>query len=283
MTGKIAPYAFKALLDEFVYYHSLSAPLRPLVYRSRNSERLLSERANDKMGRPLVPRVFPGTPSSKKTAKFISILQKKEELEHFKTTLAGLTNIEIKSKKTNLKTPWIKPSVINAFLYKSFQLNTLGNGLSFINSLENYKLSPRNVEAITLIRYMLISKDPKKYSSSWFEEKQNSLKTRAELPEFGSALLNVAELACQLKLNTVQEGTLARAKEVITKFNADALTGDEFIKYDHSYSIIMALKEASKGNTSSEIVAIVSQLEPFIAKAQEIKGTQQSTFETLQG
>lgn len=281
MAVKIAPYAFKALLDEFVYYHSLPAPLRPLVYRTRNSERLVSERANDKSGRPLVPRVFPGTPSAKRTAEFISHLDRREELDHFRTTLTGLTNIEIKSKKTNTKTPWMKPSVVNAFLYKSFQLGTLGSGLNYIDSLGNYKWSPRNVEAITLIRYMQISRDSSKYTRGWFEEKQASLRTRAALPEFGSALLNVVELACQLRLGAANEATVARCREVAAKF-PQGTTSSEYVNEDHAYSIIMALKEASLGSNSGEIVAIVSQFEPYLAAVEALKKDTPSTLQQLQ-
>lgn len=278
--AKLTPYAFKATLDEFVYYHALSAPQRPLVYRSRNSERLLSERANDKMGRPLVPRVFPGTPSLKKTAKFISLLKTREELDHFRTTLAGLANVEVKSKTT--KRAWLKPSVVNAFLYKAYGVGALGSALTYVHSLENYKMAPRNAEGVALIRYAQIASGDAKYTKTWFAAKQASMRAWTGLPEFGSALLNVAELACQLRLGAVDAATLARVQKVVAHFDTKVTTTD-FSTQDHAYSIVQALFEAAEGNTSSEIVALRAQLAPYVAGVEAIKGDEKSTFEILRG
>lgn len=277
--SRIAPYAFKAQLDEFVYFTQLSKPLRPFVYRAKNADRLLSQRGSDKNGRQLVPRTYPGVPSNVRTAQFIGLLQQPEELAHFRTTLAGLAQIKIKTAK-GARVSWMKPSVIDAFLVKSAQMGCLGDSLAFVNTLAEYRYTPRNAETITLLRYFALNEES--HNLEWFARKTAQLKKNAGLNEFGSALMPFVELAAQLKFGAVSAATVANAKQVVAKFRADLVHGDDFANYDHAYSIIKTLMSAAEGNPQPEIVALLAPLQPFVANVEAIKPHDvQSTFEKL--
>ncbi|GMM27436.1 hypothetical protein DAMA08_001520 [Martiniozyma asiatica (nom. inval.)] len=265
------PYQFKRILDEFIYMNSLPKSVIPLVYRSKNASRLLAANLTDKQGRPLVPREHPGYPSHAKTVKFINIMLEKEEVEHFKSTLAGLAN---------LKEGWLKPSVVNAFLVKSKQLDVYAQNLNWLHQLKGYQMRPRNMELISLIALSEVQSG-KRSMEKWqdqFSKMHQSLSLDTSKTTTLAALLQlsaklVAELPLQdSEVESVNGGFLTKVER------------KEFELYDHAYSVAQAFLQAAQSQSASldgKLQPAVDKWSAFVKEVDSFKGNHLSIWERI--
>ena len=292
-------YAFKSQLDDYIYYHSLSSQWRPLVYRQRNAEVLTSLNAVDKKNNPLVPRQYPGVPSKKKLIKFISLLLTAEEVKLVRSSLEELFKIRISNKtKRNGSTKkdanqgkYLDPSVLNEFLYKSYELDSklFTENLVWADQIkeEDSVWSVKNTEAVAFVRSMIIKTlfpaNPE-VNFQAMTEKMKHWVAKAEMSETGSILYNASLVAASVYSNSLKENSTALN-------NLNALTRNkvytvkpqtDYMQYDHAYSIISALKDASKheyAENNAQLLELVSRWNSFLADVENMKQNTPSTYE----
>ncbi|TID30583.1 hypothetical protein CANINC_000828 [Pichia inconspicua] len=275
-------YAFKKQLDEFLYFHSLSSQWKPAVYRKRNADMLTSLNALDKNHHPIVPREYPGIPSKKKLVKFISLLVNPEEISLIRQTLDGLFKVRL-SKDKKLK--YLDPSILNQFLYKSFQFNhdIYTKNLIWLDQIDpnDSVWSVKNTEAVAFVNAYLVKIIPK-YTYAQYNEKLTYWIKKAQLDPQHSILYNAASLIA---------GTYGDSKTDLEAFNTafknlDNLTREkvyqvkpntDYLQYDHAYSILSALKEAAEVN--KELQPLVDRWSKFFTDVETIKD-QPSSYES---
>lgn len=296
-------YAFKSQLDEYIYYHSLSSQWRPLVYRQRNAEVLTSLNAVDKKNHPLVPRQYPGVPSKKKLIKFISLLLTPEEVKLLRSSLDELSKIRISkkgnrkndassSKKKSNQGKYLDPSVLNEFLYKSYELDSklFTENLVWADQIreEDSVWSVKNTEAVAFVRSMIIKTlfpvDPEINFKAMSEKMQHWV-AKSGMSEKGSILYNASLVIASVYSNSLKENSTAlNHLDDLTKNKVYTVKPDtEYMQYDHAYSIICALKDASKHENAegnAQLAGLVSRWDSFLADVQKLKGNETlSTYE----
>lgn len=291
-------YSFKTQLDDYIYFHSLSSQWRPLVYRQRNADVLTSLNALDKKNHPLVPLKYPGVPSKKKLIKFISLLLTIDEVKILRNSLNELFKIRVTKKKNqkNIKNPnfgkYLEPSIINEFLYKSYELDLklFNENLIWLDQInENDSIwSVKNTECVAFIRSMIIktnknNKNDKINFNSMIEKMQHWIK-KSNMKEEGSILYNSSLIIASIYSNVLNENLsylnnldkLTRNKVYTVKPNTD------YLQYDHAYSIICALKDASNTENASnneQLKNLVKRWDNFLTDVEKLKNDTPSTYE----
>ncbi|KAG0688270.1 hypothetical protein C6P40_001183 [Pichia californica] len=300
-------YSFKSQLDDYIYFHSLSSQWRPLVYRQRNADVLTSLNALDKKNHPLIPLKYPGVPSQKKLTKFISLLLTTDELNIIRKSLDDLYKIRITKKKFNNSSKdndknnnnnknnnygkYLEPSIINQFLYKSYELNPklFNSNLVWVDQIneKDSVWSVKNTEAVSFIRSMIIKSNFSKNNNinlnSMIEKMQHWIK-KSNMNENGSILYNSSIIIASIYSNVLNEN-------LIYLNNLDNLTKDkvftvkpdtDYLHYDHAYSIISALKDASIKSENDQLKSLVSRWDNFLSDVEKLKGSNDlSTYERI--
>ncbi|ODQ47772.1 hypothetical protein PICMEDRAFT_71804 [Pichia membranifaciens NRRL Y-2026] len=291
-------YAFKSQLDDYIYYHSLSSQWRPLVYRQRNAEVLTSLNAVDKKNNPLTPRQYPGVPSKKKLIKFISLLLTAEEVKLVRSSLEELSKIRISSKtrkgstkKDSNKGKYLDPSVLNEFLYKSYELDSklFTENLVWADQIreEDSVWSVKNTEAVAFVRSMIIKTSFPANPEVNFQtmvEKMKHWAAKAEMSETGSILYNASLVVASVYSNSLKENSTAlNHLDALTKNKVYTVKPQtDYLQYDHAYSIISALKDASKheyAENNAQLLELVSRWSTFLADVENLKQNTPSTYE----
>lgn len=278
-------YAFKKQLDEFLYFHSLSSQWKPAVYRKRNADMLTSINALDKNHHPIVPREYPGVPSKKKLVKFISLLVNPEEVSLLRQTLDGLFKIRL-SKDKKLK--YLDPSILNQFLYKSFQFNhdIYTKNLIWLDQINpnDSVWSVKNTEAVAFVNSYLVKIIPQ-FTYSQYNKKLEYWIKKAQLDPTHSILFNASSLIAGTYGKSDDSQTDIEAFNTAFK-NLDNLTSEkvyivkpntDYLQYDHAYSILSALREAAQVN--SQLQPLVDRWNKFFTDVEAIKD-QPSSYES---
>lgn len=292
--SKQSLYSFKSQLDDYIYFHSLSSQWRPYVYRQRNADKLVSLNSVDKKKHPITPKKYPGIPSLKKLVKFIDLLVKSDEVKDLRNSLDDLFKIRI-TKKINKNYSnsgkYLQPDVISQFLYKSYQIDPklFSENLLWIDQI-NEKDSiwcTKNTEAVAFVRSMIIKSsylNNSKLDFNWFNEKLNHWICKSNMNEQGSILYNASSIIASVYSNSLTSNLKALE-------NLDNLTKDrvftvkpntDYQQYDHAFSIISALKDASLteiGKENLKLVELVERWSTFLSDVEKLKGDSVSNYE----
>lgn len=269
-------YTFKKQLDEFIYFNNLSSQWKPLVYRQRNADTLISLNALDKNNNPILPRSYPGIPSKRKLIKFINYLIKPEEIVLLRSNLNDLFKIRL-NKVTNEK--YLDQSIINYFLYKSYEIDPSSklfqDNLMWLDQInENDSVfGVKNLECIGFIRYFIMknNNDLLNYND-WFQKKMNHWIQKSKINENGSILYNAV---CVIASNGTDKKALSNLENLTKDKTYKVYQNSNYQQYDHVYSILSALKNINEAD------AINTRFEKFLSDVQILKADQKSTYELL--
>lgn len=298
-TPSTSLYAFKKQLDDYIYYHSLSSTWRPYVYRKRNADFLISKNALDKNNHPLIPLSYPGTPSKKKLTKFISLILTIDEINLLKTSLNELFKIRIPSKKTlngkKVNTKYLEPSIINQFLYKSFELDykTYSKNLMWLDQINEKDSiwSVKNTECIAFLNSLLVKDNFSSNNDINFENQFNKklghYVQKADLDPKKSILFNASSIIASIYSNNLNSnlGSLTNLDNLTNNNVYSVKPNTDYLQYDHAYSIISALKDASlstpEAKDNAKLQEVVQRWSTFLNDVKAIKGNTSSTYELL--
>lgn len=278
-------YSFKKQLDEFIYFKNLSSTWTPYVYRKKNSDYLTSLNAVDKKNHPITPREYPGIPSKKKLTKFISLLKSTDEINNLKISLDELFKIRVSNNNKNKsKSKYLEPSIINQYLYKCFQLDykLYKDTLIWLDQInENDSIwSVKNTEALAFIQSMIIKNNfplNNEINFTKFNDKLNYWINKSKLDKNQSILFNASSIIASIYSNELSNNS-------ISVNNLDNLTKDkvytvksntDYLQYDHAYSIISALKDASEISKDVKLMEIVNRWTPFLNDVETLKNNAQ--------
>lgn len=292
--GPTSLYTFKKQLDDYIYYHSLSSTWRPYVYRKRNADYLISKNALDKNNNPLIPQKFPGIPSKKKLTKFISLLLTIDEVKLLRDSLDNLFKIRTcKDKKKNIK--YLEPSILNQYLYKSFQLDykLYSENLMWLDQInENDSIwSVKNTEAVAFLDSLLIKYNynlNNEINFDQFNKKLNHWIKKSKLSDNHSILFNSSSIIASIYSNSLSSNEIALNNlDKLTRNKVYNIKSDisDYLQYDHAYSIISALKDASiatnEAKENQQLQTLVSRWNKFLNDVETIKGNNKSTYELI--
>lgn len=284
-------YAIKDQVDEFAYYHEVNKKLKPLVYRSKNAETLTSLNIVDSKGRTVEPRKYPGYPSKDKFVSFIDNLLVADELRSLESTFKELDR---------LVPDYLVPSLINAYLYKSAEFGEFFKGLDFVYSLRNYikNFSSRNVDCISLIRYIQISKQ--EISDLKFIESKLSFPNKLNKKGI-SNLTNLIQLSLinkiysnnlKFELNKINSKLMESLKTfegINVKDEKLELTEPlkNYKRWSHAILITEAFKDSVNSLPSEEqkqYTELLNKIQPFTkhtAELQKAANMEESLFKKL--
>lgn len=273
-SGPTSLYAFKQQLDAFIKFHSLSSQWRPLVYRPRNADQLTSMNAVDKFNRPLTPQKYPGTPSQAKFEKFVKLLVDPEEVRLLRSSFKDLFKLRLSNKgKKDIK--YIKPSMINMFLYKSFALNykLYSENLLFLNQVceEDSVWSVKNTEAVAFLTSMLLKYNPQLVTYDQFNKKLQYYIKRANLDPSKSILFNASSLIASIYSGKIDNNALDNLDKLTSERVYKVREGAPYLEYDHAYSILTALKEAANVAQDEKLNNILERWNGFLNDVAQIK------------
>lgn len=287
-SGPTTLYSFKKQLDEYIYFNNLSSSWTPYVYRKKNADYLTSLNAVDKKNHPITPREYPGIPSKKKLTKFISLLKSSEEINVLRLSLDELFKIRVSKLKNKKNNKYLEPSIVNQYLYKCFQLDykLYAENLVWLDQIDEKDSvwSVKNTEAVAFIQSLIIKFNHPLNNEINFEKFESKLShwiNKANLDKEHSILYNASSIIASVYSNSLESNQTALTNlDNLTKEKVYSVKPEtDYLQYDHAYSIISALKEASTVAQNEKLSSLVARWEPFIKSVESIKGETKSSYE----
>lgn len=259
--------------------------------------------AVDKHNQPLAPKQFPGIPSKEKFARFISLLLTVDEVKSLRGSIHDLSKIRVCKPKRASGTAaeaaatkghdgvkYLDPSIINQYLYKSFQLDSklYSENLMLLDQLseKDSVWAVKNTEAVAFINSMLIKFNYDSNNSINFDQFISKLQYwmhKANLKVENSILFNSSAIIAAVYSRSLD------ADSVYLK-NLDSLTAEKvysirphatYLQYDHAYSIISALKDAAAVANNEKLSQLVARWDTFLLDVEKLKGDASSSYENF--
>lgn len=237
---------------------------------------LTSLNALDKKHHPIVPKEYPGVPSKKKLTKFISLLVHPDEITLLRQTLEGLFKVRL-SKDKKLK--YLDPSILNQYLYKSFQLNhdIYTKNLIWLDQInaQDSVWSVKNSEAVAFVNAYLVKTVPD-YNFEQYSKKMEYWIKKADLDPTHSILYNASSLIASTYGNATNDAAFQNLDTLTKEKVYHVRPNTEYLQYDHAYSIISALKDATQ--IDARLLPLVERWNDFLSQVEAIKD-QPSSYE----